>query len=307
MKTLSAFVLLSFATPVFAQKKGPAQNSPRTMAKPEWVESNHEAPNGTQYKTLASIIIGGDVSYLVYLPPGYDKETQKRYPVIYWLHGMGGNIRAGAAVFVPLLDAAIKQGSMPPVIVVLPNGMVNSFYCDTADGPHPVESVIIKELIPHIDETYRTLPKREARIIQGFSMGGYGAAHLGFKYPELFGTVIVNSGALLDPYATLNPTGPMVHVFGENQERRKSEHPRELAKANADKLRGRTNVSIGCGSIDSLLSVNQDLDKVLSGLNIEHQFEVVPDVPHNAGLYYKKLGDRMFEFHKKCLAGLGAE
>ncbi len=81
-------------------------------------------------------------------------------------------------------------------------------------------------------------------------------------------------------------------------------HPRELAKQNAEQLRGHTRISIGCGTLDSLLPVNQDLDKVLTGLNIEHHYETVPDVPHNAALYYRKLGARMFEFHQQALAGL---
>jgi endo-1,4-beta-xylanase len=301
--SFAATCLLLFAVQLPAQNAAP-QPKRRQMPKPEWVDPNHEAPNGTLYKTFASKVISRDVNYLIYLPPGYDKDTQQRYPVIYWLHGMGGNIRAGAQMFVPALDIAIKDGSMPPCIVVLPNGMVNSFYCDTVEGPHPVESVIIKDLIPHIDETYRSLPKREAHIIQGFSMGGYGAAHLGFKYPELFGTVIVNSGALIDPESATSATGVMTHVFGNDNARRKAEHPRELAKQNAEQLRGHTHISLGCGSIDHLLPVNLDLDKVLSGLNIEHQYETVPDVPHNAALYYKKLGARMFEFHKQVLAGL---
>jgi endo-1,4-beta-xylanase len=303
MKSISIILCamsLAMAGSILHAQNG-AQQQRRVMPKPEWADANREAPNGTQYQTIASKIVGRDVAYLVYLPPGYDKDTPKRYPVIYWLHGMGGNLRAGAQVFVPLVDAAIKSGALPPSIVVLPNGMVNSFYCDTAEGPHQVESMIIKELIPHVDQTYRTVAGREGRIIQGFSMGGYGAAHLGFKYPDLFGTVIVNSGALLDPENPSVPTGPMLHVFGNDNARRKSEHPRELAKQNADKIRGRMNISIGCGSVDSLLPVNKDLDTVLTQLNIEHHFEVVPEVPHNAGLYYKKLGNAMFDTHRKAL------
>jgi enterochelin esterase-like enzyme len=302
-QAILATCLLLCAAQLHAQNAAP-QPGRRPMPTPAWLDPNHEAPNGTQYKTFQSKVINQEVNYLIYLPPGYDKETEKRYPVIYWLHGMGGNIRAGAMMFVPALDAAIKDGSMPPAIVVLPNGMVNAFYCDTVEGPHPVESVIIKDLMPHIDETYRTIPKREARIIQGFSMGGYGAGHLGFKYPELFGTVIINAGALLDPDGPMNATGPMAHVFGNDAARRKAEHPRELARKNAEQLRGRTRISIGCGSIDNLLRYNQDLDRVLTELNLEHTYETLPDVPHNAALYYKKMGEHMFDVHKQALTAL---
>jgi len=265
------------------------------MAKAEWVDSNHGAPNGTQYKTFASKVLGHDVSYLIYLPPGYDKDA-KRYPVIYWLHGMGANQRGGAQMYVPHIEAAVKDGTLPPAIVVLVNGMVKSFYCDSADGLVPMESVIIKELIPHIDQTYRTIAKREDRIIEGYSMGGFGAAHLGFKYPELFGTVVINAGALIDPGVPL-----LMQVFGNDAQRGAAEHPMQLAKQNADKLRGQTHIRIGCGALDNLLSKNKALHELLDQLGIEHQFEIVPDVAHESPRYYQLLGTKVYEFHRNSL------
>jgi enterochelin esterase-like enzyme len=193
---------------------------------------------------------------------------------------------------------------LPPVIVVLVNGVVKSFYCDSVDGKCPMESVIIKDLIPHVDATYRTIAKREARVIEGYSMGGYGAGHLGFKYPELFGTVVVNAGALLDPTLTNVPqNGPMFGVFGNDSARRLAEHPRELARKNAENLRGKTHVRIGCGSLDNLLIRNKDLHEALTQLGMQHEFDVVPDVAHESPRYYAKLGTKVFEFHRKSLEG----
>jgi enterochelin esterase-like enzyme len=276
----------------------------RPMAKAEWAEPDQGAPNGTQYKTFASKVLGRDVSYLIWLPEGYEKET-KRYSVIYWLHGMGGNQRGGASMYLPHVQAAIKEGKLPPVIVVLVNGMVTSFYCDSTDGKVPMESVIMKDLIPHVDETYRTIAKREGRVIEGFSMGGYGAAHLGFKYPETFGTVVVNAGALLDPTLTNIPKeGPMYRVFGDDKERRVAEHPLNLAKKNAEELRGRMHIRIGCGSKDNLLPRNKELHDLLTELKIEHDYEIVPDVAHESPLYYKLLGTGVYAFHAKSLAGV---
>ncbi|MCX5684308.1 MAG: alpha/beta hydrolase-fold protein, partial [Planctomycetota bacterium] len=117
----------------------------------EWLDPDHSAPNGTQYKTFSSKVLGRDVSYLLYLPPEYEQQQNKRYPVIYWLHGRGGNQRAGATVYIPHLDAAVKQGSLPPVIVVLVNGMGRGHYLDSQNGQLPIESVIVKDLVPHID------------------------------------------------------------------------------------------------------------------------------------------------------------
>jgi endo-1,4-beta-xylanase len=133
-------------------------------------------------------------------------------------------------------------------------------------------------------------------------MGGYGAGHLGFKYPELFGTVVINAGALLDPsLANIPKDGPMYGVFGADNARRVAEHPRESARKNADKLRDKTNIRIGCGSLDNLLPRNQDLHERLTQLGIKHEYQVVPDVAHNSGLYYRKLGTKVFEFHRACL------
>jgi endo-1,4-beta-xylanase len=273
------------------------------MPKAEWLDPDHGTPNGTQYKTFPSKVLGHEVSCLVYLPPDYEKQTQ-RYPVIYWLHGMGGSQRAGAVGFVPHLETAIKAGHMPPTIVVLVNGMVKSFYCDSTDGRVPMESVIIKDLIPHVDQTYRTIARREGRVIQGYSMGGFGAAHLGFKYPDLFGTVVIDAGALIDTDSgSPPPAGPLHDVFGDDLARRRADNPKQLARKNAELLR-RTNVRIGCGSLDNLLPRNEELHKLLQELGVEHQFEIVPEVAHNAILYYKKLGPQGFEFHHKALAGL---
>ena len=295
----SLSLLLGVATSHAQQQLVPGQppaRPQREMSKPEWIESNHSAPNGTQYKTFPSKVLGHEVSYLIYLPPNYDKDTAQHFPVIYWLHGMGGNQRGGAQMFVPHVEEAVKNDIMPPAIVVLVNGMVRSFYCDSADGQMPMESVIIKDLIPHIDQTYRTLGSREGRIIEGYSMGGFGAAHLGFKYPELFGTVVINAGALIDPAGNL-----LAQIFGGDTEKANAEHPMQLARQNADKLRGQTHIRIGCGALDSLLVKNKALHDELDELHIPHDYQVVPDVAHESARYYQLLGPKVFEFHKKSL------
>lgn len=281
------------AAPANATPPGPGPQ--RQPPKAEWVETNRGAPNGTQYQTFASKVLGHDVSYLVYLPPDYDKDT-KRYPVIYWLHGMNGNQRGGAMMFVPHVADAVQQGILSPVIVVLVNGMVKSFYCDSADGQMPMESVIIKDLIPHVDQTYRTVATREGRIIEGYSMGGFGAAHLGFKYPGLFGTVVINAGALIEPNLPL-----LAQIFNDDTQRAAAEHPMQLARQNADKLRGQTQIRIGCGSLDNLLSKNKALHELLDELHIAHDFEIVPDVAHESPRYYQLLGPKVFAFHQKSL------
>jgi endo-1,4-beta-xylanase len=163
---------------------------------PQWVKPPIEAIH-TYYKTFSSRTVGGDVSYLIYLPPGYEKAQEKHYPVTYWLHGRGG-AQTGIPALVERLTKAIEAGKTPPMIVVFVNGLPQGGYMDSADGKQPVESYIIRDLIPHIDQTYRTIASSEGRLVEGFSMGGSGAARFGVKYPELFGTIGIFAGALHD-------------------------------------------------------------------------------------------------------------
>jgi endo-1,4-beta-xylanase len=282
------------ATATRAQQKKPA-------AKAAWVDPDKGEPNGTKYCTFTSTVLGADVSYLVYLPPGYQTQTT-RYPVVYWLHGLGGNQRGGASVFVPHVDAAIRKGALPPAVVVSVNGMVNSFYCDWADGKLPIESVIVKDLVPHIDKEYRTVARREGRVVQGFSMGGFGAAHLGFKYPDVFGAVCVDAGALLREAALDGPI--LTPVFKGDRDRFRAEHPLQLVEKNVEKIRGRTTIRVGVGGDDSLLPRNRELHELLEKLKVEHRYEVVAGVGHNARDYYEKLGSKCLEVHRAVFEAL---
>jgi enterochelin esterase-like enzyme len=284
------------------------QAAQKTYPKAEWVDPNRNEPNGTKYRTFSSKVLGGEVSYLVYLPPEYEQQTQ-RYPVIYWLHGLGGNQRGGAQMFVPHVDRAIRQSALPPAIVVVVNGMVTSFYCDWANGQRPIESVIIKDLIPHIDQTYRTVAQRTGRVIQGYSMGGFGAAHLGFKYPELFGTVVVDAGALIGEPALKGPNLAEIfkEAFANDKDRFLAEHPNQLVAKNVDKIRNQVQIRIGVGADDNLLPRNRELHELLERLSIEHEYEVVPDVAHNSAVYYKKLDAKGFALHRKVFESLAKQ
>jgi len=99
----------SAAEPARLPAPPPAKQKAWPKVKAEWVDPNHSDPDGMKFKTFQSKVLGQEVSYLVYLPPGYE-EGSRHYPVIYWLHGMGAPPRAGASLFVPHVDAAIKAG-----------------------------------------------------------------------------------------------------------------------------------------------------------------------------------------------------
>lgn len=274
-----------------------AQQRPTRPA--AWLDPDRTEPAGTHYGTFHSRLAGGEVSYLIYLPPEYEKDQKTRFPCAYWLHGLNGSQRSGAA-FVEQLDAAIRAGKAPSMIAVLVNGMVDSFYNDSPDGKWPIESVIVKELIPHIDASYRTIARREARAIEGYSMGGYGAAHLGFKYPEMFGLVGIMAGALIEPREEVQKS-IFEKMFGGNKAYVDANDPFFLVKKNADAIRGRTVIRIAVGDQDNLRVRNRAFHELLTELKIDHEWELVEGVAHAGVVFYRTLGERAFEWYQKAL------
>ncbi|MEN9701476.1 MAG: hypothetical protein RIR55_796 [Bacteroidota bacterium] len=135
---------------------------------------------------VKSTILNREVHYTIYLPSDY-YTNERTYPVTYLLHGYGdadnGWVQFGEIN--RLADAAIKDGSIPPMIIVTPDGF-KSFYINAADGSMNYEDFFIKELIPHIEKTYHVKAEKRFRAIAGLSMGGYGSLLYALKYPNLF-------------------------------------------------------------------------------------------------------------------------
>ena len=137
-------------------------------------------------QVIKSVILNKEVHYSIYLPSDYH-TSDRAYPVTYLLHGYGdaddGWIQFGEIN--RLADEGIKTGKMPPMIIVTPDGFT-SFYINSGNGSLNYEDFFIKELIPHIEKTYKVKAERKYRGIAGLSMGGYGALIYALKYPNLF-------------------------------------------------------------------------------------------------------------------------
>lgn len=141
-----------------------------------------------------SSVTGRVREVLVYTPPEYDRSPDKRYPVLYLLHGSGENQRGwfeqGRAGFI--LDNLLAAGRTVPMIVVSDSGYAafpNAASDDRGAATAAFEQVALTELIPFIDGRFRTVADRESRAIAGLSMGGGQALRLGLRHPDSFAWV----------------------------------------------------------------------------------------------------------------------
>ena len=269
----------------------------------EWIDPDTSEPAGTHYHLFPtpSRGAGTQASCLVYLPPDYDKpgkQDMRRYPVLYWLHGGAGSQREGVWM-VERIDSEIRKGTLPPFIVVLVQGLPDVRYINSKDGTRPVENVLIHDLIPHIDANYRTLATRKGRAIEGMSMGGFGALRLGFKYPDLFGTV----SALAPSIKPMSEEPEVVREpFGNDPAFWEKEGPWNIVKEHAAELRGHTLVRLFVGDEDPLLKPVTQYHQLLDSLGIQHEFAVVRGAHHRYDEIITKMPSDPLQFWARAFA-----
>ena len=245
-------------------------NDPATWV---WnVPARPEIP-GVAHHVLRSESMGLDVGYNVALPAGYE-GGDARYPVIYFLHGRGGNENSDAGGFSSMVRGAVNAGTMPPAICVFPNGSL-SFYLDDPERQVFGETLIVNELVPEVDRRYRTIAAGSGRALAGFSMGGAGAVRLAIKYPELFAAAGSWGGAVGTRY---NPD------------------LLRLTRENAAQLKERQVGLLLVIGADDMLADNQQLADLLQEVGVERDFRVLPGVAHNLGLYHQQTGETMLRF-----------
>lgn len=233
-----------------------------------------------------STLLNQAVRYSIYLPPDY-YTSNRRYPVVYLLHGYGDNetgwIQYGAVD--RLVDAGIKAGELPPMIIVMPDGG-RSFYVNDYQGKVRYEDMFVQEFISHIDSAFRTRTGREFRAISGLSMGGFGALVLAMHHPDLFGACAALSGsARSDDMFMAIPDDRYNEVFGpvfsgsvKGEERLtmtwKRNSPITLARSAPEGDLSRVRWYLDCGDDDALSAGNALLHIALMDRKIPHEYRV---------------------------------
>lgn len=280
----------------------------------QWVTPPVAAP-GVQRPVFFSATLNAPVSYHVYTPAAYDLNPTRRFPVLYWLHG-SNSVLDGIAPLSAWFDQAIADGQLRPMIVVFPNGLPLGMWCDWANGAAPIESIIVRDLVPHVDATFRTIATREGRIIEGFSMGGYGAARIGLRHAQIFGGVsMLGAGPLqLDflapvPGSPVSPAQRAVifqNVYANDPAVFLAQSPWTLAAAHRDAVLA-LDVPIRqlIGGLDFTLPANLDFHDRLGQLGIPHAFFNPPQVGHDALGLFTAIGASNWPFYHAVFGRTG--
>jgi S-formylglutathione hydrolase FrmB len=263
-----------------------AQTPPRQAKEVTWNSPPTSPIPGVEHNVLHSASMDRDVGYNVYLPADY-AASKRRYPVVYFLHGAGGTESSDAGGFSGLIRKEVEAKQIPSVICVFPNGGMSG-YRDNPEQKIMGETLIIKELLPLIDQKYRTIATREGRAICGFSMGGGGSIRLALAHPDLFSAAASWAAALGSRNAAISS-------------------PAALARQNVDKIKGKVRFLLIVGDKDITYASHAPFIEALQDLKVPYEYQVLPGVEHNLGVYYEQTGTKFVKFVTAGFADLPVE
>jgi S-formylglutathione hydrolase FrmB len=266
------------------------------------------AQGRAECRSAPSKILGHAVPYCVILPPSYDSQKTQRYPVLYSLHGLGGNsqtlIESGG---LDLIEDLWQQKRIGEFLIVTPDAG-RSFYINSRDGRVPYEDFFIREFIPYIETHYRIIRERRDRGISGMSMGGYGALRFALLYPHLFGAVSAHGPALIEkaPRATISAQQQIGvsrfvgSAFGSPFDPAYWERESPFTIVRDRPRPAGLQVYFDCGTEDSF-GFNRGaeaFDKLLTSRGIPHEFHLYPG-SHDWSYFAEHL-PKSLEFHSRA-------
>jgi len=239
------------------------------------------AAERVQCSSMKSRYVPGQVGYCALLPPGYDAHPAKKFPVLYFLHGLGGDqtflVTSGGW---QIIEDLWEQKKIGEFVIITPQAN-NSFYIDSKDGRVKYEDFFVREFMPRMEKKYRLLGTRRGRAISGVSMGGYGSLRLAFKYPQMFVSVAAHMPALLERLPHGSGDAGFTRFFGNafgspaDEAFWKANTPFVFArKADLRSLK----IYADCGDRDNygFDAGLRQLDKLLNDRRVLHSFHIYP-------------------------------
>jgi S-formylglutathione hydrolase len=241
--------------------------------------------------TLETRLVPSPVTFSVLLPPSYEEEGDRTYPLLLWLHGGSGDHRylRGSA---PTFARMWSEGTLPEMVVVTPTA-TQTQYMDYRDGSEQWESFIMMELLPHVRANHRVSTEHGGTFVAGVSMGGRGALTLGFRHLDAFG-VIVAYEPYVDPayeWEDARPTsmfyklGDPVDKFGDPIDSAywEAHNPATIVRNHADEIRAsgiQIYIEVGSEDVLGLHRGANFLHQALYEYDIRHEYRYVAGADH---------------------------
>jgi len=246
--------------PALKPMRSPTTSILEVPGQPPLLHEFQEVPHGTvRHHWYASKSLGVRRSLHVYTPPGYDKETQIRYPVLYLFHGSGDNDATWAVLGRAhlIIDNLLAQGKVRPMVVVMTDGHAALPQLTGGVTPNMISRNVedfgrdlLEDVLPFVESNYRVKKERTQRAIAGLSMGGGQSLTIGLNHLDLFAWVGGFSSFLRNPETTI------AKVLTD-------------AKGTNERLKL---LWIACGKDDRLIEQAQEMSALLKQKDIRHEF-----------------------------------
>lgn len=261
--------------------------------------------NNTMYQTFYSNSAQARVSYHIFLPDEYVTEPEKRFKVLYWLHGSGGG-NSGIPILTDYFNRAMHEKLMDPMIIVFPNGLPYGMWCNSKDGRQPVEDMFIFDLIPHIDSSYRTIATSNGRILEGFSMGGFGAMRLGIKHSHMFRAISsVAGGPFQETFTDVAEKNESLQikifkeVFSNDMDYFVEQSPRNIVQLYGPQVAPTFKIRQIIGTKDFSFGHNRDFHEYLISKNIAIRYYEFVGIGHEVIPLFTQMDTMQWEFYQQ--------
>lgn len=259
------------------------------LAYSETINKQQLSSNLYHVNFSSSYLGGRSESMLLIVPDNYQQNKQLRYPSVYLLHGYSGNYRDWVKNYESQL---VKTANQDQIILIMPDGLYGSWYLNSPiSESSQYASMFVNQLIPAVDNNFRTIATRDKRAISGLSMGGYGSFYLAGTHPELFGAVGGMSGVYTLKDSHSNSAWV---VLGKDQSKWESfnvdNYLPQFKKYN-------TAIIFDVGTEDYLLPTARRLHSEMLEEHIKHNYGEAPGV-HDWNYWLNSIDYQLLFFHR---------